>query len=69
MDWFAFASVVLAVIAIVAGVYWVKAKRVIKEVAELLTAISDAVEDDDVTKDELKKIVEEFGDVIASVVK
>jgi|GEM_PF-4889372 urease gamma subunit len=43
---------------------WRKAKRLLKESAELLTAISNAVEDDEITKEEVREIIKEGKDII-----
>jgi len=42
-----------------------KAKTIIKELAEALITLSDALEDDTLTKEEVNKIVKEFSDIIA----
>ena len=42
-----------------------KAKKIIKELAEALITLSDAMEDDTLTKEEVNKIIKEFSDIIA----
>jgi len=68
MDWLIIVSGVLGVVAIIAGVKWVQAKKVIKEFAEAIAYLSAAIEDDNITREECKNIVKEFGDVITAVV-
>ena len=42
-----------------------KAKKIIKELAEALITLSDALEDDTLTKEEVANIIKEFSDIIA----
>ena len=58
---------VLGVAVVVLGTVWVKwakAKKLLKELAEALTYLSAVMEDDKFTDDEIRKIREEFVDVI-----
>ena len=41
-----------------------KAKKIIKELAEALITLSDALEDDTLTKEEVANIIKEFSDII-----
>ena len=49
------------------GGKWKKAKKLLKDTAELLTAISNAVEDDTITKEEIQRIIKEAEDIIADL--
>jgi len=55
---------VLFVVSLFCGLKWKQAKGLLKEVAEALTATSDALEDNDITALERKKLFKEWGDVI-----
>ncbi len=57
-------SVVLLLVSLYLGTRWKRAKRVLEEVAEALTTLSDAVKDNDVSEEELRDVVDEFKDVI-----
>lgn len=60
---------VLGVAVVILGTIWTKwakAKKLLKELAEALTYLSSAVEDDKFTREELDKLAEEFGDVIVA---
>ena len=69
MDWLEIVASIFGVAILFFVVYWRRLKSVIKELAEVLVVLSAAVEDDKLTRDECKEIVEEFGDVIAAVIK
>ncbi|MBA7694944.1 hypothetical protein ES703_103560 [subsurface metagenome] len=62
-------GIVMTVMTIVAGTRWAHFKNLLKELAEAMTAVSDAVEDDDITKPEMKKMTKEWGEVIAAAKK
>ena len=49
------------------GFKWIRVKKVFKEVAELLVALSDSIQDDRVSKEEVIDIVSEFQDVIDAI--
>lgn len=53
-------------IFVIAGAWWRwrKVKRLLKESAEVLTVLSNAIEDDQLTPEELRGIAEEFADVV-----
>jgi len=57
------------VMALVGGVYFGKAKTFIKELREAFDKLDDALQDDKITKEELKEIVKEFLDVVRVFVK
>lgn len=44
--------------------FLLKAKRILKEVGELLTALSDGLADNSLSHAEVKNIIKEAGDVI-----
>jgi len=60
------AAVALFLISIVLGLKWKQAKNLLKQVAEALTATSAALEDDDVTDIERRKLLKEWSDVITA---
>ncbi len=43
---------------------WTKAKHLLKQIAEALTALSDAIDDNKITIEELQLLRKEFFDVI-----
>ena len=55
---------VVIVIASTIWVRWAKAKALLKELSEALVCLSNAIEDNKFTREELEKLAEEFGDVI-----
>ena len=57
------------IIALVGGVYFGKAKTFVKELREAFDKLDDAVQDDKITKEELKEIVKEFLDVAKIFIK
>ena len=57
------------VMALVGGVYFGKAKTFIKELREAFDKLDDALQDDKITKEELKEIVKEFLDVVRVFIK
>ncbi len=69
MEWLSIVSGVLGVIAVIFGVKWGQVKKLIKELMEVVGAISTALEDDDISKEEVKNIAKESGDVIAAAAK
>lgn len=69
MDAWQIAFVVVTVFSIVAGTRWRHFKALLKELAEAMKAVSDAVEDDSISQAETKKILKEWGDVIAAAKK
>uniref|UniRef100_A0A6M3KLC2 Holin n=1 Tax=viral metagenome TaxID=1070528 RepID=A0A6M3KLC2_9ZZZZ len=60
------AAGVLFLASIVFGLKWKHAKALLKEVSEALTATSAALEDDDVTDIERRKLLKEWSDVITA---
>ena len=69
MDWEYIVMLVLAVLGGAFVVKWGQVKSLIKEVAEALSVLSEAIEDDNLTREELKKITDEFQDVILAALK
>lgn len=59
-------AVVMTVMTIVAGARWRHFKVLVKELAEALTATSEVLEDDKITKAERHRIAEEWADVVAA---
>ena len=68
MDWFEIAGIVVVGLLGVWG-GWKLWKHIPREIAEAFMAVADAIEDDDVSREDLKKIVEEFMDVLALIKK
>lgn len=65
MEWFdVVAIVVTAFAAIFAGSYFSKFKLLVKELKEAFLALDEVLQDDDVTVEELKRVVKEFQDVL-----
>ncbi len=62
---FAVLGIVIAVLGVV-WVKWTKGKKLLKELAEALTILSAAVEDDQVTQEEIDKLIEEFKEVVVA---
>ena len=57
-------TIVLALLSLYLGGKYKKAKQVIKELAEAMDKTYKALEDDKVTKEELKGILKEWSDVL-----
>jgi len=61
---------ILTVVFLVLSIYLTgklqTAKRLIRETGEALVTIADAVEDNDITEEELRAIVKELSDIISS---
>ena len=69
MDWQTIVMVVMGLALLVAGGY---IRRLWKELRDVFTAITDALDDDDVTKAEINRIILEVADVrtaVASIVR
>ena len=64
MDWQLIAFVVMTLVAGFAGGFLMKFKKVVKELHELLGVIHLALEDDQLTKEEIAEIMQEGSDVI-----
>ena len=62
-------SAILGVVAIIASIKFVQVKALLKEFAEAVVVISSALEDDTVTVEEGRKIVEECMDVVNASIK
>jgi len=63
------AIVVTAFAAIFAGTYFSKFKLLVKELKEAFFALDEVLQDDEVTVEELKRVVKEFKDVLLVFVK
>jgi len=62
-------TAVFGLLSLLLGVKWSKALKIIKEVGELISAVSDAAKDNKLSKEEWNKIEKEFKDVIALIKK
>jgi len=69
MDTIQIVSLVLGIVVIVGGIKFKQAKNLVKQMAEALTALSTALDDDAVTYAEAKNIASEFKDVIEAAIK
>ena len=57
-------TIVLALLSIFLGAKYREAKRIMKEVAEAMDKTYKALEDNKITKDELKQVIKEWADVL-----
>ena len=57
-------TMVLALLSIFLGVKYKKAKKIMKEVAEAMDKTYKAIEDNEITEEELKQVVKEWADVL-----
>ena len=57
-------AIALALLSIYLGSKYRKAKRIMKELAEAMDKTYKALEDDKVTKEELKQVIKEWKDVL-----
>jgi len=65
MDLYEIVTLVIALIGVIAGtIYFGKFKTLIKELKEAFTVLDLAMEDDKITKEESKKVVKEFLDIV-----
>ena len=64
MDIWQIVSLAMGILAVVLGVCWVQIKVLLKQASEALTAVLEALEDDEVSRDEAKRIAEEWTDVV-----
>jgi len=70
MEWFnVVAILVTAFAAIFAGSYFSKFKLLVKELKEAFLALDEVLQDDDVTVEELKRVLNEFQDVLFVLLK
>jgi hypothetical protein len=69
MDGVQIALIVVSVISAVFGVRWRHFKVLLKELAEAITAVSSAVEDDKISVAEAQKVLKEVRDVISAARK
>ena len=63
MEW-ELLSIVFALAALFATIKWRKAKKLLTETVEALTAISVAIHDDTISREEWTQIVDELDDVV-----
>ena len=68
MDWYEIAGIVMGAIGLLWG-GWKLLKHIPREIAEAFTVIANAIEDDNITREELKQIVESFRDIWLAVQK
>ena len=59
MDWVAVVLPVFGIIVGLLGWRWTRAKKLLADLAVILTKLSDAVQDDELTRQEEKDIVSE----------
>ncbi len=64
MNWWIVISGVLAVVSALLTVRWIKVKHLLKAFALLLTDLSDTLVDDNVTAEELRKILADCDSVV-----
>ena len=57
-------TIVLALLSTFLGAKYRKAKRIMRELAEAMDKTYKALEDDKVTKEELKQVIKEWKDVL-----
>jgi len=57
-------TMVLALLSIFLGVKYKKAKQIMKEVAEAMDKTYKAIEDNEITEEELKQVIKEWKDVL-----
>ena len=57
-------TIVLALLSTFLGAKYRKAKQVMKELAEAMNKTYKALEDDKITKEELKQVIKEWKDVL-----
>ena len=58
--WEEIVVIISTLLALILGVYWRKAKKLIKAASELLTEVSKAMEDNKLTKAEIAIILEKI---------
>ncbi len=66
MNWWAVISGVLLFLVTAFTIKLTTTKRLLREVAEALTILSEAVEDDRITDEERANILDAWGDVIVA---
>lgn len=69
INWAEIAGGVLLLASILFGFKLRQAKKLLKELAEAITALSDAVADNKITNDERNNMLKQFGDVIKAAQK
>uniref|UniRef100_A0A6M3JLC5 Uncharacterized protein n=1 Tax=viral metagenome TaxID=1070528 RepID=A0A6M3JLC5_9ZZZZ len=66
MDWVEIAAIAVTIVAIVLGG---KLKKLAKEIKELFATIEDALEDEDISPEEIKSIIKEANDVKTAILE
>jgi hypothetical protein len=57
-------SVGLGILMLIFGIAWARAKALVRELAEALTVLSNALEDDEISSGELRDLISEFQHVV-----
>ncbi len=64
MEWYSTLAIIVTALAGIFGLtFWAKAKLLVIEVREAFTVLEEAMADDEITAEEIKKIVKEFVDI------
>lgn len=67
MDWWIIGAAIAGVVAVVLGVKWVQAVKVLREIGEAFTKTADAMEDKNLTKQEAVELLKEWLDVVSAI--
>lgn len=59
-----FLTILFMLASVFFGVKYEKAKKTLRELTEAILVTSDALEDDELTREELREIVKEWKDVV-----
>jgi len=69
MNWELIVVALIAVLGLIlSGAFWTKLKNLVMQVAELMDAVSEAIQDDKVDNAEITKILSEAKDVAEATV-
>jgi len=60
-------TIVLALLSVFLGAKYRKAKRIMKEFAEAINKTYKAIEDNQLTEEEMKQVIKEWKDVLESI--
>ncbi len=64
MEWYEVVAIIVTALATIFGVsFWAKGKLIVREIREAFAVLDDALQDDKITVEELKKVVKEFTDI------